>query len=125
MSQSAAMSHRLLPNEIDARAKGTLTNASAALLTCPAGQTYRIYSIIMTETTGVAKTYTLRLVATGGTDDARSDLFQAIPLTALEVQQLESAGVKPLVIMTGGDVLKGLASANTAVNYLINYTTEK
>lgn len=126
MGRSASQNMNLLPNEVWDRVQGVLTGSSAALLTCPAGATWRVVSILLTEKSNNARTATVRHVKSGGTDDGTSDMYQALPLAALETVRLEGGSKDdPLAVLTGGDVLKGLASAATSVNYDIVYVKER
>ena len=49
----------------------------------------------------------------------------AVGLAILALSALRSGRTAALLVLTGGDSLKGLASAGSAVNYFINYSTEK
>lgn len=120
--QSVSSNARNLPNETWERYQGQLTNASATLITAPVAGAYRIWSIVVSEVSNVAKTFTLRHVESGGTDDATADLYQQAALAARETIILEGT---PLVTLKNGDVLKALASANSAVNVLVNYSAER
>lgn len=124
MSRSAAQETRVQENYTYGRYQGVLTNASAKLVEAPASGLVMIDSIIVTEKSGNARTFTLRHVGSGEADDNTADIFQAAPLASLETQILEGASGKPLLTLLNGDVLKGLASANTAVNILVNYRTQ-
>jgi hypothetical protein len=124
-TQSAGANVRQLPTEKWDRVQGVLTNASAALLTCPAGGTYKVISILLTEKSNNARTATVRHVKSGGVDDNTSDVYQDLALAAKETVRIEGGGAEdPLLVLTGGDVLRAHASANTSVNYDIIYKKE-
>lgn len=99
--------------------QGTLTNASAALLTSGDGAVYIIDKIFLTEYAGGAHTATLRHLDSGNVDDATANIFTAMALAANETIEVEGP-----IILSDGASLKGLADANTCVNYLISYRKE-
>lgn len=126
MAQSAAQNSRVLPTKIRRRVRGTLTAATAALLTCPATKKYEIISILLSEYSNNARTAKIRQVATGDTEADTNNLYTDVPLAAKETIRLEGGGADdPLTVLEGGDTLKGLASAATSVNYLIIYDEER
>lgn len=123
MARSAAKNTRNQPNVTYASDQGTLGTASGFILGAAAVTgTVFVHSIIITERSAAARTFTLRMVESGGVDDATSDIFQATDLASKEVLQIEFA--EPGLILNNGDGLKGLASAATAVNYIVNFSTE-
>lgn len=124
MGQSAASNHRNLPNVTYASKQNTLAATSGFILgTAAVSNTTFVHSIVLSERSAVARTATLRVVRSGGVDDATSDIFQAVALASTEVLQIDFA--EPGLILNAGDSLKGLASAATAVNYVVNYSTER
>lgn len=119
MAQGAGASTRILPNETWDRVQGVLTNASATIIgPVPAGGTWKVLSLTFTEKSVAARTVTVRDIKSGGADDNTSDFVQAMDLAAKEMVRLEGGGKDdPLIVLTGGDKINALASANTAVNY--------
>ena len=124
MARSAASAMRLQDNYTYGRYRRTLTNASATILTAGASGTILVDSIILTDYSGVAKTATVRHLESAGTDDGTANVLTATPIAANETVIFEGAGDKPLLILKDADSLKALASANTAVNIVVNYRTQ-
>ena len=104
-------------------AQGTLTNASAALLTAGSHDVLVVDTILLTEYSNNARTVTLRHVDSGDTDDATANFLTDLALAANETFE-ETFGGNGGIVLRAGAALKGLASANTSVNYLISYRKE-
>jgi hypothetical protein len=104
-------------------AQGTLTNASAALLTAGSHDVLIVDTILLTEYSNNARTVTLRHVDSGDTDDATANFLTDLALAANETFE-ETFGGNGGIVLRAGAALKGLASANTSVNYLISYRKE-
>lgn len=124
MARSGAQEMRLQSNYTYGRAQGLLTASSVALLTAAASGTILVDSIILTDYDNTARTATVRHIESAGTDDGTANVLTATPIAANETVIFEGAGDKPLLILKDGDALKALASAATAVTYLINYRTQ-
>lgn len=94
------------------RVQGALTTATATLYENSLEGIAIVEGGIITERSGSARTFTLRLVKEGDTEGVSNNLFFEIALEANE------AFVLPFpIVMLDGDILKGLASANSAVSY--------
>jgi hypothetical protein len=106
-------------NHTSHSAQGTLTNASAAILTAGDDEVLTIDSIFLTEYSGNARTVTLRHVDSGDVDDGTANFMTDLALAPKETFHLEGP-----IVLTDGAALKALASANTSVNYLISYRKE-
>lgn len=104
-------------------AQGTLTNASAALLTAGSHDVLIVDTILLTEYSNNARTVTLRHVDSGDTDDDTANFLTDLALAAKETFE-ETFGGNGGIVLRAGASLKGLASANSAVNYLISYRKE-
>lgn len=98
-----------------------LTTAEAAVLTAPASGRYKITSIVLCESSGNATTVTLRKYASTLGNVATADLFHALALAANETVILDLGGF----YLTNGQILAGLASANSRINIDVNYEVEK
>lgn len=100
-------------------ATGQLSNTIGSLLKGSAGGTLIIDKIILCESSNNATTFTLRLVPSGGTDDATNDIYQQVSLAARETMVIDG----PIYIV-GAEDLRGLASAANRINYKIFYRKE-
>lgn len=100
-------------------ATGQLKAASTTLLSGSAGGTLIIDKIVLCESSGNATTFTLRLVPSGGTDDATNDIYHLVSLAAGETMVIDG----PIYIV-GAETLKGLASVADRINYKIFYRKE-
>lgn len=98
------------------RAQGNLPAASGALLTVGNDEVVIIDRIILTEYSGNARTFDLRINTAGAADADTQYIFQDGPLASKETLILSGP-----FYLSDGDVLKGLASAATSVNYNIHY----
>jgi hypothetical protein len=98
------------------RAQGTLAASSGAILTVDNDQTWIVDKIVLCEYSGNARTFDLRINTAGASDADTQYIFQDGALTSKETLIIEG----PLYL-SDGDVLKGLASAATSVNYNIHY----
>lgn len=101
------------------KVQGTLTNASAALLTAGDDAVLIVDKAFLTEYSNNPRSVTLRHLDNGDVDDATANIFTDLALAAKETVEVNGP-----IILRDGDALKGLASANTAVNYLICYRQE-
>lgn len=104
-------------------AQGTLTNTSAALLTAGSHDVLIVDTILLTEYSNNARTVTLRHVDSGDADDDTANFLTDLALAAKETFE-ETFGGNGGIVLRAGASLKGLASANSAVNYLISYRKE-
>ena len=95
-----------------------LTTSSTSYYTVGSGVTTIVKQIILTNTTGSAKTATVRLVPSGGSDSSAVDILSAVTLAANETLTFNCSMV---MNYTGGagDQLKALASSETSVNITI------
>jgi hypothetical protein len=98
---------------------GQLSNTSGSLLKGSSGGTIIVDKIILCESSNNATTFTLRLVPSGGADDATNDIYQQVSLAARETQVIEG----PIYIV-GAEDLRGLASVANRINYKIFYREE-
>ena len=103
-------------------AQGTLTNASAAILTAGDDEVLIVDGIFLTEYSGNARTVTLRHIDSGNADDGTANFMTDLALASKETIHIGGAN-KPIILSDGAS-LKALASANTSVNYLIAYRKE-
>lgn len=95
-----------------------LTTVSANCYTVGSGVTTVVKQIILTNTTAASKTATVRLVASGGSDTAVSDILSNTTINANETVVFNCS-----MVMTysagAGDRITALVSANSAVNITI------
>lgn len=96
-----------------------LGTTTATLYTVPSSTTTIVKQILLTNTTGSAKTATIRIVPSGATEGAQHDILSAISMSANETISFNCS-----VVMTAGDTICGLASAGTSVNCLISGVEE-
>lgn len=103
-----------------ARAKGTLTTSTAALVgPVPAGSRYVIDSIIFCEYAGSGSTVTLRVVNSSDSEGATNNI-----LTTSAIAANETIFITTPIYLEAGDSLKGLAANASRVNYNVNYRTQ-
>jgi len=125
MARSGASAVRSQPNEVKKSKVQTLTNSSATILSVTsANPPVYVKRIHLCESSGNATTATLRLVKSGGTDDATSNFVTAIALAANETVTLEAGGDGDYLVLEGGDALKGLASVTARINAIVVYDLE-
>lgn len=94
------------------RVQGELTTSSATLFENTFEGVCIIEGGVICERSGVARTFTLRFVKEGTSDTAACNIFTTIALEANE------SFVLPFpIVLQDGDILKGLASANSAVTF--------
>jgi hypothetical protein len=95
-----------------------LTTASSNCYTVSSGVTTIVKQIILTNTSASAKTATVRLVPSGGSDTSVSDILSNTSISANETIVFNCS-----MVMTysnsAGDRLTALVSANSAVNITI------
>lgn len=95
-----------------------LTTASANCYTVGSGVTTIVKQIILTNTTSSARTATVRLVVSGGSDASNSDILSNVSISANETMVFNCS-----MVMTysagAGDRITSLASANSAINISI------
>lgn len=95
-----------------------LTTVSANCYTVGSGVTTVVKQIILTNTTSSAKTATVRLVISGGSDAATADILSNATIAANETLVFNCS-----MVMTysagAGDRITALVSANSAVNISI------
>lgn len=96
-----------------------LGTSTATLYTVPSATTTIVKQILLTNTTGSAKTATIRIVPSGATEGSQHDILSAISMAANETVSFNCS-----VVMTAGDKIAGLGSAATSVNYLISGVEE-
>lgn len=118
--QSPAVNSRVLGNELAKSKQGVFTNASAELLAAATNGRIVIDKILLTERSNASRTVTLRHLNSGDTDDATADLFTDLPLAAKETVVIDGP-----IVLESAESIKGLASANTSVNYYIAYREER
>ena len=106
-------------NQTRHSSQGTLTNASAAILTAGEDEVLTVDKIFLTEYSNNARTATLRHVDAGDTDNDTASFFKDLSLQAKETIEINGP-----IILRDGAALKALASANTSVNFLIAYRKE-
>lgn len=111
------------PNYTRERVRGTLTNSAASLLANASGESYAIDRIIFTDIDATARTVTLREETTGSVvGTSAQDIMTAVDILAGEVLIFEgNGGDDPFYVLETGTELYGLASANSAINYCIEY----
>lgn len=79
-------------------------------------------SIILSEKSGNADVATVRKVASGGTDDATSNIFTDVPLASKETLIIPEADSKNLMYLSPGDSIKFLTSGTASrILATINY----
>lgn len=95
-----------------------LTTVSANCYTVSSGVTTIVKQIILTNTTSSAKTATVRLVVSGGSDASAADILSNASIAANETLVFNCS-----MVMTysagAGDRITALASSNTSVNIAI------
>lgn len=95
-----------------------LTTVSSNAYTVSSGVTTVVKQIILTNTTASAKTATVRLVNSGGTDDSTKDILSNTTIAANETIVFNCS-----MVMTysagAGDRITALVSANSAINMAI------
>lgn len=95
-------------------AQAQLAAADGQLYLTPGGTTTTITAIYIAETTGTARTFRLHQVNSGGTSAAANALFYDHGIGANRTIK-DGAGI----ILTAGEMLRGLASAATAVTVTV------
>lgn len=106
---------RSLPNPVQ------VPNTETAILTCPVGGRYKIDSILLCESSGNARTVTIRKYASALGNTAANNLFTALSLAANETKQID---FPEGFYLTNGQILAALASAATSVNIDVSYEVE-
>jgi hypothetical protein len=99
---------------------GQLGIASTVMLTGPVqmnGTRVTLSAYILNTHPSLNRTVTLRLVPMGGNDSMEEDFFYK------DMAPKETL-ILPLIIIKGGQILKGLAEAGSTVNFFINYKEE-
>lgn len=91
-----------------------LTASSATYYTCPASTVTIVKQIILTNTTGTAKTATVR-VYTSGTENNTFDILSAATLAANETLALNCS-----IVMAATETIKAFASSATSVNLTVS-----
>lgn len=95
-----------------------LTTVSANAYTVGSGITTIVKQIVLTNTTSSAKTATVRLVNSGGTDDSTKDILSNTSLAANETVVFNCSMV--MVYTAGaGDRITALVSSNSSVNMTV------
>jgi hypothetical protein len=89
----------------------TLTNADALVYLCPALTTAVITALYKVNVTAADKTFRLHQVDGGGASAISNALYYDEPITTKRVHPR----VDGSIILTAGESLRGLASANSAV----------
>jgi hypothetical protein len=92
-----------------------LTASAATYYTVGSGVTSIVKQIVLTNTTGSAKTATVRLVPTGQSTGVSYDILSAVTLAANETVSFNCS-----LVMTAGDFISALASAGTSVNITVS-----
>ena len=100
-----------------------LTTASALIHTVAAGAgRTHLTDILITNITAGAITATVRIVASGGADDATSDIMTALSVPANDFKFIRFGDMG--LALEAGDTIKALASANTSLNILLGGRAE-
>lgn len=99
---------------------GQLGTASTTMLAGPTplnGTRITLSVFLLNTNASQTRWVALRLVPSGGNDDITEDFFY-------KVLQPKETLVLPLMIVKGGQTLKGYAEASGEVNFYINYKEE-
>ena len=114
-------SQRTRENFTYANVSGRLGTTSTTMLASPTaittGTRVTLSAYILNTNAGSTRDLTLRLVPAAGADDASEDFF-------FKVLQPKETLILPLLIVKGGQTLKGFSDALNEVNFYINYKEE-